>query len=393
MGATMADRWQSLRRRLWQIVKLVVLAAVVGGVVYWLKFAPVSVSVHQVERGDIVAEVMGTGTLEAHFKSTISPRISGRIQEVFVDMGDSVTAGKLLVKLDDVDMKPQVEIAQASVVVSRAALDRLQADRGQALAVLEQTTADHERALRLRPGGAISQEDVDKATAAWKIAQAGIARTDAALMEGRKQLIAAETSLAYRKALLGDTEIVAPFDGLIVQRQRDPGDIAVPGSAVLSLISTKELWITAWVDETEMSRVAIGQPARVMFRSEPDHAYGGEVTRLGRQADRETREFTVDVRVLELPKNWATAQRAEVYVQTARKIGVTVLPAQYILWRDQKPGVFVRKGQHAAWRDLTLGLRGRESVEVVAGLEPGDEVVVPTGAKDTAIEGRRISTP
>ena len=76
-------------------------------------------------------------------------------------------------------------------------------------------------------------------------------------------MIAAETTLAYRKALLADTEIVAPFDGLIVQRHRDPGDIAVPGSPVLSLVSTKELWITAWVDETEMSRVAVGQPARV----------------------------------------------------------------------------------------------------------------------------------
>ena len=385
--------WQSLRRRFWQIAKLVAVLAVVGGIVYWLKFSPVPVSEHQVELGEIVAEVMGTGTLEAHFKSTISPRISGRIQEVLVDMGDRVTAGKLLVRLDDVDMKPQVEIAQASVVVSQAALDRLQADRGQALAVLEQTAADHERALRLRPSGAISQEDVDKTTADWKIAQAGVARTDAALIEGRKQLIAAETSLAYRKALLGDTEIVAPSDGLIVQRQRDPGDIAVPGSAVLSLISTKELWITAWVDETEMSRVAIGQPARVVFRSEPDQAYRGEVTRLGRQADRETREFTVDVRVLELPKNWAVGQRAEVYIQTARKTGVTVLPAQYILWRDGKPGVYIRQGQHAAWRDLTLGLSGRESVEVAAGLEPGDWVVVPADGKTTAIEGRRISAP
>jgi len=393
MGLTMAGIWQSIRRRFWLVVKLVALVADLGGIVYWLKFSPVPVSEHQVELGEIVAEVMGTGTLEAHFKSTISPRISGRIQEVVVDMGDSVTVGKLLVKLDDVDMKPQVEIAQASVVVSQAALDRLQADRSQALAVLEQTTANHERALRLRPGGAISQEDVDKITADWKIAQAGVARTDAALIEGRKQLIAAETSLAYRKALLGDTEIVAPSDGLIVQRQRDPGDIAVPGSAVLSLISTKELWITAWVDETEMSRVAIGQPVRVVFRSEPDHAYRGEVTRLGRQADRETREFTVDVRVLELPKNWAVGQRAEVYIQTARKTGVTVLPAQYVLWRDGKPGVFVRHGRYAAWRDLTLGLSGRESVEVVAGLEPGDEVVVPTDSKNTAIEGRRISVP
>jgi HlyD family secretion protein len=366
---------------------------VIGGAIYWVKFAPLPVTELRVDRGEIVAEVMGTGTLEAHFKSTISPRISGRIQEVLVDMGDRVTAGKLLVRLDDVDMKPQVEIAQATVVVSQSVLDRLQADQSQALAVLEQTSAEHERALRLRPGGAISQEDVDKSTANWKIAQAGVARTDAALIEGRKQLIAAETSLAYRKALLGDTEIVAPFDGLIVQRQRDPGDIAVPGSAILTLISIKELWITAWVDETEMSRVAIGQPARVVFRSEPDHAYRGEVARLGRQADRETREFTVDVRVLELPKNWATAQRAEVYIETDRKKTVPLIPAKFVQWRDDTPGVFCKVGNRAQWRAVKLGLHSREVVEVTEGLQPGDRVVVPADGKTTAIEGRRISVP
>jgi HlyD family secretion protein len=142
-----------------------------------------------------------------------------------------------------------------------------------------------------------------------------------------------------------------------------------------------------------MSRVAVGQPARVVFRSEPDRAYRGEVTRLGRQADRETREFTVDVCVLELPKNWAVGQRVEIYVQTARKTGATVLPAQYVLWRDGKPGVFIRQGQHATWHDLTLGLRGREVVEVLAGLEPGDTVVVAADGKTTDIEGRRISVP
>lgn len=278
-------------------------------------------------------------------------------------------------------------------MVAQAAIERLQSDRLQATAVLEQTTTDRERALRLQPGGAISQEEVDKTTANWKIAQAGVARAEAAIVEGRKQLLAAEMSLAYRKALLSDTEIVAPSDGLIVERQRDPGDIAVPGSAVLSLISTKELWISAWVDETEMSRISIGQPARILFRSEPDKAYRGEVSRLGRQADRETREFTVDVRVLELPKNWAVGQRAEVYIQTAQKTGVTVVPARHILWRDGKPGVYIRQGRRAAWRDLTLGLRGREVVEVVVGLEPGDWVVVPAGDKTRVLEGRRISSP
>jgi HlyD family secretion protein len=306
-------------------------------------------------------------------------------------MGDSVTAGQVLARLDDVELKPQVEMAEASVAVAKATLDRLEADRSQALAILEQTTADHKRALALLPKSAISQADADKATAEWKTAQAGVARTDAAMVESRKQLIAAERNLEYRKAILADTAVVAPVDGLIVQRQRDPGDIAVPGSAVLSLISTKELWITAWVDETEMSRLAVGQSARVVFRSEAHKAYRGQVARLGRQADRETREFPVDVRVLELPKNWAVGQRAEVYIETGRKSGTVVLPTKYILWRDGKPGVLVRQTDRAVWRDLTLGLSGRELAEVASGLESGDNVVVPVDGKNMSIEGRRIS--
>jgi HlyD family secretion protein len=258
---------------------------------------------------------------------------------------------------------------------------------------LEQTTAEHKRGLALLPKSAISQSDVDKATADWKTAQAGVARTEAALVEAQKQLIAAERNLLYRKALMADTAVVAPVDGLIVQRQRDPGDIAVPGSAVLSLISTTELWITAWVDETEMSRVAVGQPARVVFRSEAQKDYRGEVARLGRQADRETRESPVDVRVLELPKNWAVGQRAEVYIETSRKTGAIVLPTKYILWRDGKPGVLVRQADRAAWRGLTLGLTSRELAEVASGLESGEKVVVPADNKTTDIEGRRISAP
>jgi HlyD family secretion protein len=382
-----AGRWLS------RTAKLLAAAAVIGGAVYWVSFAPIPVIEHRVERGEIVAEVMGTGTLEAHFKSTISPRIAGRLQEVLADMGDRVTAGKPLARLDDVELRPQVEMAQASVAVARATLDRLEADRSQALAVFEQAAAEHKRGLALLPQSAISQSDVDKATADWKAAQAGITRTEAALVESRKQLIAAERNLAYRQALLADTAIVAPCDGLIVQRHRDPGDIAVPGTAVLSLISTKELWITAWVDETEMSHVAVGQAARVVFRSEPHKNYRGEVARLGRQADRETREFTVDVRVLELPKNWAVGQRAEIYVETARKTGVTVLPAKCVLWRDGKPGVFIHQAGRAAWRTLTLGLRSRESVEVMAGLEPGDLVVISADGQTTALEGRRVSLP
>lgn len=382
-----------LRRFLTRAAKLAVVVLVIVGVVYWLRFAPLRVDEHRVQRGEVVAEAMGTGTLEAHYRSTVSPRISGRIQEVLVDMGDQVTAGQLLVRLDDVELKPQVEMAEASVVVARSTLDRLDADRSEAVARLEQAVADHQRSVSLSPSGAISQSDLDKNVANLKTAQAGKARAEAAMVEGRKQLIAAETTLAYRKALLADTKVVAPFDGLVVRRHRDPGDIAVPGSAVLSLISTEELWITAWVDETEMSHVAMGQSARVVFRSEPDHNYPGQVARLAREADRETREFTVDVRVLELPKNWAIGQRAEVYIETARADNVPVLPTKLVLWRDGRPGVHVRQDGHAVWREIELGLAGRDRVEVTSGLDEGDVVVTPPAGSNVSLDGRRIATP
>ena len=69
------------------------------------------------------------------------------------------------------------------------------------------------------------------------------------------------------------------------------------------------------------------------------------------------------------------------------------MPAQYVLWRDGRPGVYMRQGRRAAWRDLTLGLSGREVIEVLSGLEPGDWVVGPVDARNRALEGRRIAAP
>ena len=393
MATTVADRWQSLRRRLFQALKIVAVAAALGGVVYWVKFSPVPVTEHRVELGEIVAEVMGTGTLEARVKSTVSPKIAGRIENLLVDQGDRVKTAQLLFTLDDADLKQQVEIAQATIASAQAALDRLKADQSQAAAIADQAQRNHERVQKLVPQRAATAEDSDRATEALRVAQAGTARAEAAFVEGRKQVDAAQKTLAYRQALLADTRILAPFDGLIVKRFRDPGDIVVPGSPTLTLISLDEIWISAWVDETEMARLRVGQPARALFRSEPERGYKGHVARLGREADRETREFVVDVRVLTLPENWAVGQRAEVYVETARKSSVPLLPAKFVQWRDDVPGVFCRTGGRAQWRALKLGLGSREAVEVTEGLQPGDVVLMAADAKSTSLEGRRVVAP
>ena len=104
---------------------------------------------HRIEVGEIVAEVMGTGTLEARVKSTVSPKIAGRIEKLLADQGDQVKAGQLLFTLDDAELKQQVEIAQANIASAQAALDRLQADQAQTAAVLEQARQNNERVQKL----------------------------------------------------------------------------------------------------------------------------------------------------------------------------------------------------------------------------------------------------
>ncbi len=385
------SRPRKLARRLWLLAKVVLVVAAVAGAVYWLKFAPVAVVKHTVGRGELVAEVMGTGTLETHFRSTISPKISGLITEVLVDEGDRVKSGQVLVKLDDRDFKRQVEASEAGVAVAEASVKRQEADRVRAGAVLDQATRYMDR-LEGTDGGAVSQLDRDKGTEAFDVAQAGIASADAAIAEGRKQLIAAERTLDFQRIKLSDTVVTAPYDGLIVRRDRDAGGIVVPGTSILSLVSLSEIWVSAWVDETEMARLQPGQSARVVFRSEPTHSYKGEVARLGREADRETREFVVDVLVRELPKNWAVGQRAEVYIETARQLDAVMLPSSQLVWRDRGPGVFLEQERRAVWRPVKLGLRGRETVEILEGVRAADSVIVPVDAKVPLREGQRVKS-
>lgn len=391
--SNMYIEWRTLMRWGWRWLKLVVLASVIGGMVYWLRFAPVPVSRYRVAQGAIVAEVMGTGTLEARVKVTMSPKISGRIGDVLVDQGDRVAADQLLIRLDDAEWRQQVALAAANRDTAQAAIHRLETDQQQARAVLEQARKTHSRAQALFASRAGSREAVDQAIEALAVAEAGLSRAAAAVAEGQKELIATERALDYQRARLTDTEIAAPFEGLIVRRHRDPGDVVVPGSAILTLISTDELWITAWVDETEMSKLHEAQKARVVFRSEPDRVYPGSVARLGKEADRETREFVVDVRVLTRPTNWAVGQRAEVFIETDRNDNALLLPASYMAHRERESGVFVDANGTADWRSISIGMRGRETVEVVEGLAVDDVVIRPLDPRAPLTAGRRVGTP
>ncbi len=388
----MRESWNMVRQWAGRVLKAAAVLAVVAGVAYQMRFAPVAVAPHRVARGEIVAEVMGTGTLEARVQATVSSKISGRIADVLVDQGDRVQKGQILVHLDDEDFVQQVAIAEADRETAQAAIELLVSDKTRAAAVSKRSQTHLARVQSLLEKNVGTEEDLDQATESLAVAEAGVSRAEAAINKGKKELIAAEKTLGYQNARLADTKIEAPMDGLIVRRQRDPGDVVAPGSSILSLISTKELWVSAWVDETEMAKLQKGQSVRVVFRSDPKHSKPGSVVRLGREADRETREFIVDVLVLELPENWAVGQRAEVYIETARKAAAVLLPARYVVRREGRPGVFVDQHRHAEWRPLTLGLRSLDMVEVVSGLQPGEVAVLPADPTNSLREGRRIVT-
>ena len=149
------------------------------------------------------------------------------------------------------------------------------------------------------------------------------------------------------------------------------------------------MWVSAWVDETTIAGLAKGQPARVVFRSEPKKDYPGKISRIGSEVDRETREFLVDVGVDTLPQNWAIGQRAEVYIETGRKAETLKVPAEAIVWEKGKAGVYLINNGKTLWQGISIGLRGIKEVEVTKGLSNGDPVI--TGLNPSMlINGLRV---
>ena len=370
---------------------LLIAALLVFGV-YRLKFKPTPVMAHTVATGEVRGEVMGTGTLEARVKTVISPRIQERLAEVLVDQGDTVKTGQLLARLDDAETKRQVAIAEAALDAAHATVERVKADEARAQAVLQQANLDHKRSRELLAGKIAAQADFDKTSEALRVAEADLKRAQSATVEAERQVLTAEKTLLYQKEHLAFTEMRSPYDGLVTRRDRDPGGVVVPGASILQVVATNEIWVSAWVDETAMASLKAEQPARIVFRSESAMSYSGEVARLGREADRETREFVVDVRVKELPENWTIGQRAEVYIETGRKSNAVVLPAKFVRWREGKPGVFVNNGGRACWREVTLGLRGTQKVEVSQGVAAAEQVVRPVeGQKQPLADSQRIT--
>ena len=382
----------NMPRLIRRAITAVILIAIVGSIVYTKALRPIAVMTYKVQPTDLLIEVMGTGTVEARVSTIVSPKIQGRLVELAVDQGSSVTKGQIIARLDDSDLRRRVELAVANIEIARAGLARLEAETQRAQAVEKNAQRDDERTSAAFDRGAATETERDRSTERLAIAQAELATAVAGIAEGRKSLIAAQVNLEYEQARLDDTIIKAPFDGLIIRRDRDPGDIALPGSSIYQLIALDEIWVSAWVDETTLASIAPDQPARVIFRSEPARPYLGAVARVGREADRETRELIVDVTIDPLPERWAIGQRAEVYIESQRLDGALVAPIAAIAVRQGKQGVYLNRNGKALWVECELGQRSADQVEISKGLNENDAVIwsATSGGRSALRDGRRV---
>lgn len=339
--------------------------------------------------GPLAVELRGPGTLSAINKVALSARIPGRLADIGVDRNDRVASGQVLARLDPGELSSQLAAAEATGRATARAVDVAAAERERALATLANARAAHERQVALMDRGIASQAALDSATASFRQAQADLSRVERTVEQAMAESQSAAARIGVTRAQLDETVLRAPFDGIVISRERNPGDILLAGQSVLQLVDPTTFVLTARFDESAIAAIHPGQPARLAFASRRDEALTGRVLRLGRSVDEETREFSVDLALDSLPENWALGQRGTALITIDRKEAAIAVPKSALERRNGQPGLWVDDEGRARWRVVKLGASDETRVEIKAGLAPGETVLKPGRVYPLMRVGRR----
>lgn len=354
-----------------------------------------------VERGDIARSVVATGKIEPKAKVEVKSKASGIVKRIYFDYGDWVKAGQVLVELDKEELAARVREAQATLLAAEAALQAAQASyernkveaEGPDLPFLK---ASLERAQKLHRDGLIARavlEDADKAyqmalnrqmTALRNVsvARADIARANAQVAQARAALDRAEEDLR-------NSTIVSPMDGLVLSRDVEVGDavssILVLGSQatlIMTLGDTSDVYVLGRVDEADIGKVYIGQPARIVVESFKERKFTGKVTKispLGVEKDNVT-TFEVRVSIHNPGGELKAGMTANAEIILEEKHGVLLVREGAIGYdADRKPWVEVPDESSPAGRrkvPVQLGISNGIKTELIAGLDEGDRVIL-----------------
>ena len=332
------------------------------------------------------------GTVAADASAAVSSRIVAPVREVRVRAGDRVRAGQVLIALDDRDLAAQLETARAAVHVATQAAGAAAAEKEAAAADARLARSSHGRIVQLHERDSATAQERDEAEARLAGAQARLASAEAHIAEAAARLEAARAAVASAEVTHSFATIAAPFDGVVTERMVDPGAMAAPGTPLLTLDAGGRRKVRAEVDEGRIGFVRMGDRVRVEFEPERGSAAGprvveGQVTEIARAVRADQRTFSVDV---SLPADVAprTGTFARVHFSGPSRRAL-VVPEGAVRRSGQIASVFVVDGDIARLRLVQTGPLLADGVEILAGLEPGERVVLDPPAQ--LIDGRRVS--
>jgi HlyD family secretion protein len=393
------------RKKLWITLTIVLCLLLAGGAFAFNKLsAPAPLDPSQLgtaETGDIARSVVATGKVQPITEVEVKSKASGIVTGLDTDINQTVHKGQPLAHLDQQEILDQVAAQKAQLAAAessaRSAAAAVQYDRVAAeapdLPMLQHT---YDRALAMQKDGIVSQQALDdahqKLLAAENIrdkSKAQIAVDIAKQHQSEAQVQQAQASLKQLEEQLSYTTITSPIDGVVLSRDVQMGDavssILVLGSTatlVMTLGDTHEVYVKGKVDESDISKVYLGQAARIKVQSFPGKTFAGKVTKiapLGVEKDNVTTfevQISIDNATGELKANMTA--NAEVVLEEHKN--VLTVPEQAVIYdKDRNATVWIPdthgKDGHRIVA-IKVGLSNGSRIEVLSGLHAGDKVVL-----------------
>ena len=312
------------------------------------------------------AVLVASGYVVAQRKAAVASKGTGRLVYLGVVEGDRVRAGQVIARIEDADVKAQLAQAQANLQVSRAELH----DAQRSLA----------RERLLADSGASSQASVDAAEARYERVKASIAAAEAAVL-------AAQVSLE-------NTVIRAPFDGTVLTKNADVGEVVAPlagsafsKSAVVTIADLGSLQVEADVAESNLEAISAGQPGEIVLDAYPDERYPGVVAKIVPTADRAKATVQVKVAFRSYDARVLPEMSAKVhFLPRPSRVAVDtqpvlVVPGTAVTERNGRAVVFVVERGRAVEVPVVVGRQVGSSVAIREGLRPGVRVVDSVSAR------------
>ncbi len=382
------------RRRVgpWIAVTLLAVALLAAGGWFWaqrLQAAPVktaAVTARASGPGAVSAVLNASGYVTARRRATVSSKVTGKVLEIFVEEGKAVRRGQILARLDDSQIRAALEVAQAQLGASQRTAAEDQARLKEAQLTLE-------RRQRLMKEAVVGRAEVDEAEASVESLKARIALAE-------KQVEVAQSQLNARQTDLADMVVRAPFDGIAISKDAQPGEMISPVSAgggftrtgICTIVDMSSLEIEVDVNESYINRVHSDQRVEAVLDAYPDWQIPSHVITTIPAADRQ--KATVKVRIAFDKLDPRILPDMGVKVSFLREPEATgsaqaaapraIVPKAAVRTVDGGTVVFVVRDDRAERRAITVGLENGDQVEVVSGVTAGERVVVdgPQTLKD-----------